>query len=139
MNPLDNNEECDFAKYFKNLGYEYSWDFDSSYRWHELAINGNWFIQIEMVPLDKIIKDMCTIEDVEIDYFASLRDKKAEKYYKELCEKVREFEENKNKPLGKMTSDFKNFEKSLNDATARVTCCGNKSMLNKAIDKHNKE
>lgn len=92
MNPLNNNEESDFARYFKNLGYDYSWDYDRSYRWHELGIDGKFFIQIEMVSLEKIIKDMCTIEDIELDYFAALVDKKSEKQYKELCQKVRDFE-----------------------------------------------
>ena len=65
------NEDCEFAKYFKNLGYTYSWDWSKrdGLRWHELFKDGKLILQVEMVDLKQIIKDMCVIEDIELDYF----------------------------------------------------------------------
>ena len=92
---LDNNEDCEVAKYFINLGYKYSWDCDRKYTWHEIIHpNGKLIIQVEMVPLEKIIDDICVIEEIEPDYFlaASLD---TNDLYMELCDKVREFEKAK--------------------------------------------
>lgn len=98
MNPLNNNDDCEFAKYFKNLGYDYSWDFskrDGLY-WHELGKCGIWFLQVEMVDLNRIIKDMCATEEFKTDYFlAGYPSEITDFLYKELCDKVREFEKNK--------------------------------------------
>ncbi len=105
MNPLSNNENSDFAKYFKNLGYDYSWDFSKydGLRWHELGKDGVWFLQVEMVDLKDIIRDMCIIEEFQTSYFlAGYPGPKTDKLYKELCDKVREFEKNKNAPVAQL-------------------------------------
>jgi hypothetical protein len=94
MNPLDNNKDCEFAKYFKNLGYDYSWDFDRQYRWHELYKDRKLVLQVEMVPLEKIIRDMVIIEEIVVDYFIAGHPENKH-LYDELCEKVREFEKSK--------------------------------------------
>lgn len=93
MNPLDTNQDCEFALYFKNLGYEYSWDFSKRdrKRWHELLKNGELILQIEMVPLKEIIKDFCTLEETKTDWFVNGPEDK----YQEVLEKVREFEKRK--------------------------------------------
>lgn len=89
MNPLAKNDNCDFAKYFKELGYGYSWDFsrrDGLY-WHEIYTSGGELIlQVEMVPLERIIKDMCANEDVETGYFVAGDD---EEEFEKLCDLVR--------------------------------------------------
>jgi hypothetical protein len=105
MNPLSNNEDCDFAKYFKNLGYGYSWDWSKrdGLQWHELFKDGKLVLQVEMIDLNQIIKDMCIVEDVELDYFiAGGHGSDREKNYKELCDKVRDFEKKKNAPVAQL-------------------------------------
>jgi len=93
MNPLSKNDDCDFAKYFKKLGYSYSWDFSKKYNdsWHELIDSDNeTVLQVTMsVPLDRIIKDMCIEEEVDTEYFIASQNVK--KYIK-LCETVRAYE-----------------------------------------------
>lgn len=91
MNPLDNNQDCDVAKYFKNLGYDYSWDFDKELHWHELYKDGKLIMQVEMVPLKDIIRDMCVVKDIQLDYWAA-GSKDTYPLYIEMCDKVREYE-----------------------------------------------
>jgi hypothetical protein len=45
-----------------------------------------------MVPLDKIIADMCCEEDIKTDYFIAGTN---QDLYKELCDKVRGYEQSK--------------------------------------------
>ena|SRR3990167_4343409 len=91
MDILDNNETCDFAKYFKNLGYDYSWDFSKrdGMRWYELYKNGELFLQVEMVPLQDIIKDFCTIEETKPTFWIGCD---SDEKYNEVLKSVREFE-----------------------------------------------
>ena len=99
MNPLDNNKNGEVAKYFKNLGYEYSWDFsrrDGLY-WHEIIHpKEGLIIQVEMVPLEVIIRDMCIVEEIKLDYFIA-GGQETNELYDELCKKVREFESSRNR------------------------------------------
>ncbi len=93
MNPLDKNDECDFAKYFKELGYGYAWDFsrrDGLY-WHELYDSeNNLVLQVDMsVPLKRIIADMCAVEEVDNEYFLAGEPDG----YKEICNLVRAHEQ----------------------------------------------
>ncbi len=93
MKPTDKNTDCDVAKYFQNLGYQYSWDFDKTLRWHEIFKDNSMVLQVEMgIPLDIIIKDMATIEEVDNTYFVATPNFNS---YVEICNKVREFESNK--------------------------------------------
>lgn len=57
MNPLDKNDDNAVARYFKNIGFEYSWDFsrEDSLSWHEIYDKDKLLLQIEMVPLKEII------------------------------------------------------------------------------------
>lgn len=91
MNPLDKNDNCEFAKFFKNLGYEYSWDYDRKGHWHELYKDGKLILQVEMVPLKQIVDDMCVIEEIEVDYFLGGGSEASVPLYKELCDRVREY------------------------------------------------
>lgn len=65
MNPLDKNDDNPVAQYFKNLGFEYSWDFSSAdgAHWHEVYDKGKLLLQIEMVPLNEIIDSFMDRED----------------------------------------------------------------------------
>lgn len=74
MNSLwDDNKDCDFAKFFAQLGYTYSWDRSHKDRldWHELyAPNRNLALQVDMsIPLDQIIKDLIDDTDRPPSYF----------------------------------------------------------------------
>lgn len=90
MDILNNNDSCEFACFFKKLGYTYSWDFskkDGLY-WHELYNSENeCVLQVDMsVDLNKIIQDMCIKEDFDCGYFIATS---SQKEYEELCQKVR--------------------------------------------------
>ena len=93
MNPLDKNDECEFAKYFAILGYKYSWDFSRKLNdsWHELIDeDGQTILQVTMsVPLERVINDMCVEEDIDTEYFIASEN---EIKYRKLCEKVRAYE-----------------------------------------------
>lgn len=89
---LDNNNNCEFAKYFTNLGYEYSWDYSGSEYWHELYKNGTLILQVQMISLETIIRDMCETEQLGVDYFIA---SETPALYDELCDVVREFEKKK--------------------------------------------
>lgn len=95
MNPLDKNEQSDFAIYFKSLGYGYSWDFDKTLRWHNILKDDRVICQIEMVSLKQIITDMCIVEEIEVPYYCACF-YSTEHLYKKLCNEVRQFE-NKSK------------------------------------------
>lgn len=90
MNPLDNNTNSDVAKFFKNLGYEYSWDFSKrdGLHWHEIYEGNRLILQVEMVPLKQIVEDMAIEEEIEVDYFLAGEDTEA---YIRLCKTVREY------------------------------------------------
>jgi hypothetical protein len=91
MNILSSNDDCEFARYFKNLGYGYSWDCSGGESWHELYENDELVLQIEMVDLDDIIKDFCNIKPTKTDWFVC----GMEEDYQKAIKKVREFEKNK--------------------------------------------
>ena len=73
MNLLDNNDNCEFSKYFKQLGYSYSWDFSKKLgeQWHELYDeNEELVVQIDMkATLNQFINDSCVIEEISTDYW----------------------------------------------------------------------
>lgn len=94
MNPLDKNN-CEFARFFKNLGYEYSWDFSSRdwVHYHELYKDNKPILQVEMIDWKRIVEDMSKEEEVENDYFVGCSDE-AFPLYKKLCDEVREYVKN---------------------------------------------
>ena len=95
MNPLNDNNDSDVAKYFKNLGYEYSWDYSrrDHLSWHEIYKGNELIIQVEMVPLKDIVRDMYIVEEIKTKYFlAGGPGENVDKNYTELCQKVRDFE-----------------------------------------------
>jgi hypothetical protein len=78
------------------MGYRYSWDFSSrdGLQWHEiLDENGKLVFQVQMnIPLERIVKDLCTIEDIELDYFIA---SDSQATYDKFCQRVRDFEAKK--------------------------------------------
>ena len=94
MNLLSDNKDCEFAKYFKNLGYDYRWDckIRTGERWHELWENGKLILQVDMVPLEDIIKDFCITEETTPYFKVSGGNQKG---YEELLARVRKFENEK--------------------------------------------
>lgn len=62
MNFLDTNEDSDFAKYFKALGYHYTWDgrMGTADSWHEIMDEHGLLVQIEMGPkLEDVLNSFC--------------------------------------------------------------------------------
>lgn len=92
MHPLEDNKNCDFAKFFKRLGYTYSWDFSKTdgARWHELYDKEDELIfQCEMgIPLKQVVDDLCVIEEIQLDYVIA---SKNQEVYDRFCARVREF------------------------------------------------
>ena len=91
MNPLEANNECEFAKFFKQLGYTYCWDFSNrdGLRWHELYQGNELALQVDMsVPLKKVIADMCREDEFDTGYFIACN---SQEVYDSLCKRVREF------------------------------------------------
>jgi hypothetical protein len=89
MNPLTTNTDCDFAKFFKELGYDYSWDFSKRLgeEWHELYENEELVFQCDMrIPLQQVIDDMCVEEEFDCGYFIAGG---TQETYDDLCNRVR--------------------------------------------------
>lgn len=88
--PLSDNEDCEFAQFFKQLGYRYSWDFSKydGVHWHELYSKDVLVFQCDMdVPLERVVADIIVEEDFDCGYFIA----GDHKTYPAFCNKVRDF------------------------------------------------
>jgi hypothetical protein len=89
MNPIfDDNKDCDFAKYFAQLGYTYSWDMSRRDRlhWHELyGADRTLVLQVDMnVPLDQFIKDVIDDTIRQPTYFIASSESQWEPFRQKL-------------------------------------------------------
>ena len=77
MNLFESKSECEFAQFFKKLGYTYSWDFSVSEGlcWHELYKDGKLMMQAEMdIPIHKIVFEILTDpkDETPLEFFLAV-------------------------------------------------------------------
>ena len=57
-NEVLQEKENDVTEFFEKLGYEVTWDYNTSGRWWEIKKNSIPFVQIDMdIPLSAILQD----------------------------------------------------------------------------------
>lgn len=84
-------ETAGFAEYFQNLGFSYNWDFDERGHFHEIYKDKDLKIQIDFGPsIDEVIANFCQTEPMNTDWMVYGPDDN----YKEVVDKVSEFEKN---------------------------------------------